>query len=855
MQNLIKNILFLALIGFIPESLLSSANPTTVADSLGWIATYTNRCGGYYLEPPFKDASRLKNGLIEIQSNQVLFAQHGTSVGEGKVTISRLGQQLMANQAYLYRDPVTGKYKSIELNDHVMLREPNSLVIAKHGFFNLQTQSESLQDILYRTAIYSNPANKPFTPTPEALEKSHRVFQLSAWGQAAEFTQDQPHIYQLKQASYSTCPPNAIAWQVSAKQIRLNQTTGRGVAKHAIVRVKGVPIFYAPYLNFPIDARRQTGFLWPTFGNSSKTGYYFRAPYYINLASNEDMTLTPAYLSKRGLELTDLFRYLTPTSYGEVSATLLPYDQTFAAFQIASAEKYQTDTNPITQAEVNRLEQASTTRYSLSWKNNTRANEHWSEHIDLNYVSDDYYLRDLSNNLNEVTQNQLLQLAEATYQNPYLKFIGRVQAFQTLHPIENNVYQNQYSRLPQLVLSGDYPDAPAGLEYFIHNDLSHFTIRHMPGSDRLQPIGTRLSVQPGLALPLSYPSFYLIPQVQFAATQYELKDITVGNPTQPSRTLPIFDVHAGVYFDKNTSLFHTAYRQTLEPQLYYTYVPYRDQNTIPIFDTTENTLTYDELFTYNRFSGLDRIGDANQISVGITTRLIDQQSGLEKVHLGIGQIFYFENRRVTLCSNDSVNLPCNTTNSAFENPENTQDRSPLAGVISYAINPLWNVTGNSIWNPQTNKLDNQSILLHYQRDSLRIVNLGYTFIRDGDQLVTSSLAALPTGGSNNLSQTDASFSWPVSQNWSTVGRWTQNWNRGHFQNLLYGLQYDSCCWAVRFVTGRAFTNLTPNNTYQYNTQFFIQFALKGLGNVGTGDPSQLLSNSVSGYQTQFGQDF
>jgi len=405
-----------------------------------------------------------------------------------------------------------------------------------------------------------------------------------------------------------------------------------------------------------------------------------------------------------------------------------------------------------------------------------------------------------------------------------------------------------------VVIEGNYPHGSGQLNYSVMNDLTRFTLQNTPGSNVISPIGMREHFQPGVSLPFIKPYVYFTPRLQFALTKYELSQVTAPNAVNPSRALPIFDIHSGLNFDRDTHIWGQSYRQTLEPQIYYVYVPYKNQNDIPIFDTTVNTLTYDELFMYNRFSGLDRIGDANQISYGVTTRLIDETSGFEKLRAGLGQILYFRARKVTLCSPTTTAnplFPCIDTLDSAQN--NNSNKSPLSGMLTYNLNPAWSLIGNSIWDTGRNQFDNQSITLHYQPESQKIINLGYGFVRNGD--IQSN--DIPNSPGSNLVQSDLSFAWPflTSHDWSMVGRWTQNWNHHHFQNLLYGLQYDSCCWAVRFITGRAFDNLSPNNTYQYNTEFFIQFALKGLGNYGNADPSQTLSSSISGYQSTFGQDY
>ena len=825
---------------------------SAMAKELGWIPCDENRCGGFYIDPPFVFAKKLASpDEVEVTADQMLFAQHGTSIGKGRVTISRYGEQIVASNAYLSRDPVTGKLSTIDLVDNVTLREPNSIVIAHSGHLNLKSKNESLHDILYRTAIYSHPGQQQHEFTEKELQSTRKIVQLSAWGKADHFSQTESHVYEFQNASYSTCPPVTNTWRVNAKRIQLNKNTGRGIARDARIYVHGIPIFYTPYLNFPIDARRQTGFLTPTAGTSSKAGLTIRTPFYWNTAPNYDSTITPVFMSKRGLQLNEQFRYLTPNSTGDLAIAALPNDHAFADMQQSYQAKYGSSTNTYTQANLNQLENASDTRTSVSWQNNTRFNEHWTTNVDYNRVSDDYYLSDFSNNFDVITSNQLLQQGQVAYQCEYWKAVTQVQGYQTLHPVDESIIQNQYTRLPQIVLEGDYPKAPGNLDYFIMTDTTRFNYTTTPGSTLIAPIGNRLHAQPGIAWPYNRPDFYITPRLQFALTKYELDHITTNTPNQPGRELPIFDIHSGLFFDRDTSIFSHGYHQTLEPQIFYTYVPYKNQDDIPVFDTTVNTLTYDELFMYNRFSGLDRIGDANQISYGVTTRLIDEQTGYEKMRAGIGQILYFRDRKVTLCNPTSgVNsiVPCVDTP---DNPMNNYNKSPLSGVFNYNLNPNWSLIANSIWDVQTNQFNNQSITLHYQPEPRKLVNLGYGYVFNGDIQPND----VPGSNESNLSQSDFSFAWPLSRDWSTVGRWTQNWNHHHFQNLLYGLQYDSCCWAVRFVTGRAFANLSPSNTYQYNTQFFIQFALKGLGNYGNADPNQLLSSSISGYQTNFGQDY
>lgn len=814
----------------------------SVANQLGWISAPINQCQGYYLEAPFPYSPPSEQDTVQVTGNETLFAQHGTSIMEEAI-LSRSGQEIRAKKAYLYRDPLTGKLSVAEMIGDVRLREPNTLIIGKKGRYYFPTKTKSLLDVVYRSTL-----NHPAHPT-DSSKKAHKITSMTAWGEAHEASQAEPGIYELWQTSYTTCPPTNPSWHVKASHIVLNKNTGRGYATHARLYVKNMPIFYAPYLNFPIDDRRKTGFLWPTIGHSSKWGEYFLAPFYWNIAPNFDMTITPAILSARGLQLSDHVRYLTSTSEGDLNISILPYDRKFQDFQNnPPPSPTAAEQNPnITQAELNRLLGANPTRKGFFWRDDSHFNDRWSSHVDFNYASDDYYMQDLGSKLNEVTENQLLQEGDLYYKSPNWNFTGRVQAYETLHPFQAPLTLNQYRRFPQLELNGDYPDQPLGLDYFVTNDVTHFEIRNTPGNIANLPTGNRLHTQPGVSLPLSWPYFYINPRIQLALTDYNLYQTTQTKaPNSKHRAVPIFDIASKIALNRDTSFFGHAFQQTLEPQAYYTYIPYRNQSSIPIFDTTVNTLVYDQLFNYNRFSGIDRIGDANQLGVGVATRLIDQTSGFEKVRLGIGEILYFSNRRVTLCNDQSCT----------DNPSNNDNHrrlSPISGLFNYNINPAWSLGTNAIWNPVTKQMDNTTVSLHYQADEVRMINFGYSYLHSGDVLAGGTTNTQQNQQqNNNLKVTDISFAWPMVRDISAVGRWTQDWSENRFQNLFYGIQYDTCCWAMQLVAGRSFTGLV-NSAPQYNNEVYVQFALKGLGNIGTGNPSNALNN-ISGYKTQFGQE-
>ncbi len=816
----------------------------TLAKQLGWVDDSHYFCGGYYLEQPLVYPINVNKGnTVEVTTNSGLLSQRSTSILVGSVTITRYGQQITANRAYLYRDPSTGKLAAIDMIGNVNLREPNTLIIGKKGRYNFETTTKSLIDILYRTTM--NIQQKAGGKAKGLQQNEHKITTMTAWGKAYEFSQTEPRVYELYRASYSTCPPENPSWRVKASHIVLNKNTGRGYATNVRLLVKSVPVMYLPYLNFSIDGQRKSGFLWPTYGGGNQTGPSLYTPFYWNMAPNYDMTITPGYMAKRGSILSDNFRYLTPTSYGNIYASVVPHDRAFDDFQKSSAETFANSTDPVVQANLNRLVSDNDTRKAFLWRQDSHYNEHWSSHVDFNYAGDDYYLKNFGSNLNEVTANQLLQEGDVTYQGQNWNFIGRLQTYQTLHPVDELPVTSQYRRFPQLILNGDYPDQALGLEYFVNNEITHFDIRNTPGTETNEPIGNRFHIQPGVSLPIYMPSYYFNPRLQFALTDYSLTQTSdTGAPGSKQRALPIFDIASGLMLFRDITLFSNPYQQTLEPQVYYTYIPYRNQARIPVFDTTVNTLVYDQIFNYNRFSGIDRIGDANQVGLGVSSRFIDQNTGLEKVRVGIGEIVYFAHRKVTLCND----------NSCVDNPDNHSNQqrlSPVSGLFNYNINPAWSFRTDAIWDPVTKYMENTTLTFQYEPEDQHVFNLSYTFARSGDPL---SGIVEQQDPSNNLKVTTLSYAWPLYRDISGVGLWSQNWNQTHLQNLVVGLQYDTCCWAVRIVGGRTFTGLDPNdnNRPQYNTEGYIQFALKGLGEIGTGNPSGLLS-SISGYKTQFGQ--
>lgn len=842
-----------------------------VASQLGFVNdTNSNQvCTGYYVEPTFTtaDASLQANQVpIHASADESELSLTGASVLKGNVILEQPSQMVGSDILYINRNADSGQVDNVQAYGHVFLRRPGELVIGDSGTFNLGDKTGQMEQVVYRRSL---------TNTSENIialnDTQSKVTGVNAWGNATQFNQTKDGITVINQGTYTTCPPLAQVWSMKAKRITLDRDTGTGTATNARLYYKEMPIFYIPYMTFPIDARRKSGFLLPTASHSTESGYDVALPYYFNLAPNYDMTFTPEYMSARGINLNDDFRYLNSNGHGDFHGAFLPSDRAFSQFQSDEAAQYANTPPADIPPTLDRLEDASDNRYFVSWKDDRQYDTHWSSNVYLNRVSDDYYFQNFSSDPAQTSPNQIHNIGDVSYNSDHWYFKTMMEGYQTLHPINEGTVENSYEKLPEVVLNANYPQAVGDVDVSVNNQFDYFNENKTPGATTSPVDGSRAITMPQLSLPLYFGGGYLKPNVQFSATQYSLSNQLPTEDSTISRTLPIYDVDGGLFFDKQGSWFGHAYKQTLEPRLFYLYVPYRNQDDIPLFDTTVEPFTYDQLFRTNRFTGYDRIGDTNQISYSLTSRILDPESGIEKMHVSVGEIYYFENRRVNIDPNllDVVTLYNSVP------PDNTV--SPIASEASYRVTKDWSFNGNLAWNPQSGTeqeasnpqqdgetdfvqiprgFNNGGLALQYKRDNNHIFNIGYTFLRGGDQLVDSNgqLIAKPDSAQNNLNQTDISAVWPLSPQWKTFSRWNYNVSQSHNQNLMGGVEYDTCCWALRLIAARAFNYLDAENedNPQFNNMIYLQFAFIGLGNVSSSNAAGLLRDSITGYTDSFG---
>lgn len=607
------------------------------------------------------------------------------------------------------------------------------------------------------------------------------------------------------------------------------------------LRLKKIPVFYTPYISFPIDFKRKTGFLFPSFARSSDSGYDISVPYYINLAPNYDLTLIPRYMSKRGVQGGLDFRYLTKYHEGDIRGTYLPSDDEFDDFRGDAATKYSGSPN------LSKLLNEGSDRSFISINNLSEINDNWSGRLKFNWVSDDYYFQDFGGSPSGVNKNQLPREAIIQYVDQYWDILARVENYQTLHPVNQQPIENQYSRYPQIALSGFYPNI-RGLNAGIHSEFTYFDKSRNPEESEHPINGARFNIQPSLHFPYQWSHGYFEPGFELQATFYNLSNQLDDEAQHITRMLPMISIDNGMYLEKETTVFNKTFTQTLEPRVFYLFVPFESQQDIPLFDTALSNFNFDQLFEKNRFNGLDRTGDENRLSVGLTSRFYDDETGQERVRLGIGQAFNFQGREVVLCDspicdNDKTTLNARSTESHL---------SPLVGQVDYYVNESLYFESGLAWDRDFGEVTDAFARGYYKQGDHKIINLGYTFLRSGD--VLKRVSDIPTDDSvNNLSQADAAVAWPLGERWHVVGRMNYNLSHHHTQNYFAGLQYDSCCWVFRLIASRKFKSFNERDNPEFENDVYVQLQFKGLGSIRSGDAGKTLREGIPGYGDSFDQ--
>lgn len=610
-----------------------------------------------------------------------------------------------------------------------------------------------------------------------------RLLDRHARGSATRIQRQGPERTLLEDMMYTTCPVGSRAWELHAADMDLDHEEGVGTARHMRLDFMRVPIFYTPWLSFPLDDRRKSGFLFPDFGNSGRQGTEVVLPWYWNIAPNLDMTLTPHYRGKRGTQLGTETRYLTRNTGGTLVADYLPDDK-----------------------------KTGDDRYYYSFKQGARLPADFQLSTNIQEVSDPDYFIDLGGEPGARTHTHLPQTATLSQSTQWYRFQSRFRIFQTIdESIEDN--RLPYRELPDMRLDSTLPLGRSPFTLELGNRFTRFEREDSIEADRLH-------LHPRLTARFGTPGWFIQPSVGAQYTRYDLDNAALdasgenlvfapGESRTATRSAPIYSLDAGMIFERPFAGSDNLI-QTLEPRLFYLNVPFRDQSRLPRFDTREMDFTFASLFMEDRFIGPDRLGDANRVGVALTSGILDTRSGRNLVSGSLGQIHHFEDRQVELAGGPTEPA--------------VRDRSELVGEVQLAPTDEFSARTTVLWDPEDRQTTRSAIQFQYRPDPRKVLNIGYRNRRD------------------RLDQADISFAWPVTDRVRVFGRWNHSLRDEETLDRFAGLEYESCCWAIRLTTRRYIFNREGDA----DRSFMIQLELKGLG--GVGNPVQsLFEEGIMGY--------
>ena len=620
--------------------------------------------------------------------------------------------------------------------------------------------------------------------------------QLSGTAQA--LTRQATGDIDITEGAMTFCAPDDPSWVLQASEITIDPDRGEGQAWGAKLRVAGVPVFYLPWVRFPVDSRRKTGLLFPDLGSDSRGGIDMTQPIYFNLAPNYDALYRPRHIEERGLLHQAQGRWLSESiGYWEASGGWIGDDS-----------KYQDD-NPNIDSD----------RWLIHTEHKGQFGAAWRTKINFNRVSDPEYVKDIENNrLSAQRQTALQQLGRVDWLGETWQVRVDVEQFQSLA----DDIRNDYQKMPQITASYRGGQEWLGVEPIFTTQLSHFE------SDSVRVTGQRLYTEAGLTMPQRWVSGFFTPTVKYRSVSYELDDFPLLDETSPDAGAMMASLDGGLIFERQTTLGGRSMTQTLEPRAYYLYSEYEQQTGHPDFDSAELTFSYNQLYRDTRFSGHDRIDDANQLSLGVTTRFINNKTGNETLSASVGQIYYLRDREVRLNPFD---------------PDLGEHTSAVAAELIWSPSSKWQLRSSLLYDTNQNTFDAAYAQASFKPAAHTIFNVGYTLREPPPSLVDRPVTE----------QANASLYFPINDTWSVFGAYEYSLEASEVVESMAGFEYDDCCWRVRLLYMRYVDTLVgdivdfndPN--LERESSFQIQVVLKGMGGFG-GRVDELLSDMIRGFQ-------
>jgi LPS-assembly protein len=630
---------------------------------------------------------------------------------------------------------------------------------------------------------------------------SFQLLSNDAHGEAEriDFLDDKRAV--VRNATFTTCqrepgPDWMPAWLLRAATLRLDSEEEAAEAEDVTLTFQNVRVLGLSSMTFPLTEKRKSGFLSPTFGQDSVSGTEITTPYYWNIAPNRDATLYPTVMSQRGVNYGGEFRYLESGYQGKLRLDYMPDDRLRDRDRWGRAFLHTAG-----------IEDASYGRLGLS--------------LNLNRVSDDNYWRDFPRATSSLTQRLLANDVGLNWnRGPYSATVRTLQ-WQTLQdPLAPII--PPYDRLPQVVTRYMQPDA-GGFDLGLEADYTDFQANSLLTG---QPNAQRSVVKGQLSYPMLGAAGFIVPRMSVHSANYNFDTALADGRRQAGRTVPTYSLDTGLTFERDAGYFGNRFRQTLEPRLFYVYTPYVEQNSLPNYDSGALDFNFASIYAENAFVGNDRIADNNLLTAGLSSRLLDPDSGAEILRLGIAQRLRFEDQRIT--------LPGGTTSA--------KGVSDILLGVGLTIDPRWALDSTVQYNQKTGESERATLSARYNPSNYRVVNVAYRFQRDLSELV------------------DVGWQWPLNDlwgdkgqdlgrgqgqgpgRWYSVGRLNYSVQDGKLVDSIVGFEYDAGCWLGRVVLERLQTGLVTSTR-----RVMFQLELVGFSRVGI-DPLQTLQKNIPRYQ-------
>ncbi|QJQ94779.1 MULTISPECIES: LPS-assembly protein LptD [Halomonadaceae] len=757
-------------------------------------------CRGRYVMPDYRLAAGDRPGEVRTESDEAHYGADGEIILGGEVILRRDNSQLESTQVRVNAE-----------HDRAFASGP--LAIRDQGLLIRGSAAE--------ISLVSDDAD---------VETAHYVLHDQRLrGNAQRLEQIEEGLFRMDQANFTTCDPGDNLWMVVGNDVLIDQRQGFATARHARLEVGEVPVFYWPWVRFPIDDRRHSGFLWPALG-LTRGSFDYSQPYYFNLAPNYDATLSPRWIADRGLLLGGEFRYLYPTDAGQIEGA------------------YMVDDDGGTSRNPNDPERtfAGEDRWYVDYRHQGRFSPQVGYNLRYGAASDGRYFEDFGSTFGERDLNYLSRLAQIDYRGALWQLDARAQGYQKLEDPLNDSDKPFY-RLPSLSASarwsqdnGFYQQWRSNATYFWRDvDENRVPLREAA-------TGGRMHLSPALGWRASPSWGFLEPRMEMLHTAYELDygDRDTERSTSLTRTVPVTSIDGGLVFERELDLGQRSYRQTLEPRLNYAYVPARDQREFPDFDSDERAFSWDQLWSPHRFSGADRIGDLNRLSYGAATRFLEDESGRQRLSLAMGQAVYFDDRHIDL-NGDPHTLPNPEEGGGERYYQATRSRSPLVTRLDWQINQRWSTGYEWLYDDSRNRTERTTLDLRYRDPRGHVLNLGYRWELEGFD---------PSGEPEdrldyNREEYDVSFAYRLNPRLDVIGRYTHDYTNDRALEQLAGVQWNDCCYGLQLVWREW---IDDNDTAQIEDDFndrgiFLRFIFKGLGGVGQ-EADSYFERTIPGYR-------